>query len=681
MCFVRDLQGNNLLTGNHGSDLYTIELQESSSPTPICFMAKASSNQAGLWHRRLSHLSFDTVNLLSNKNIVNGLPQIKFVKDHLCSSCELGKAKRSTFKLKTTPSSKGRLHLLHIDLCGPMRVESINGKKYILVIVDDYSRYTWTHFLRSKYETPEVLIDFLKMIQRGLQDQMDHTLVEVARTMLSVAKLSLFFWAEAIAAASFTQNRSLIIPRHEHTHTTSSTRENSIRIFFTSSVANVTFLMFDEYFTGENEVVTKPSDVSNKIHAEEDNNIQAEDAVFDAYEFLNPFATPVTEVSESSLRQIDPSNMHEFYQRHPSEYHWTKNHPLEQFDRLSVWELVDKPFGKTVIGLKWLWKNKKDEESIVIRNKARLVAKGYHQEEGIDFEESFAPVARLEAVRIFIADATYKSFPIFQMDVKMDFLNVPLKEKVYAPRAWYNELSKFLVSKGFTKGIIDPTMFTIRYEDDILLVQIYIDDIIFGSTNPKLSNKFEKLMHSRFEMSMMGELKFFLGLQIHQSLKGIFINQAKYALDILKKHGMENCDSISTPLTTKPKLDVPVDQMKYHSMIGSLMYLTSSIPDLDSCFEPIAFSDADHTGCLDMCKSTSDRIQFLVIMEYFVNISKRRAFWSLNEDILNIIILKTNTPYPSMNIRRIRACTHQRPQWNKAQYAVSRRSQYAVSKI
>ncbi|GJU22617.1 retrovirus-related pol polyprotein from transposon TNT 1-94 [Tanacetum coccineum] len=141
-CYIRDLKGNDLLTGSRGTDLYSITLQDSTTPNPICLMAKATSSQAWLWHRRLSHLNFDTINLLSKNNIVNGLPKLKFVKDHLCSSCELGKAKRKSFHTKTTPSSKRRLQLLHMDLCGPMRVESINGKKYVLVIVDDYSRYT-----------------------------------------------------------------------------------------------------------------------------------------------------------------------------------------------------------------------------------------------------------------------------------------------------------------------------------------------------------------------------------------------------------------------------------------------------------------------------------------------------------------------------------------------------------
>nr|GEZ72303.1 retrovirus-related Pol polyprotein from transposon TNT 1-94 [Tanacetum cinerariifolium] len=144
-CYIRDLKGNDLLT--------------------------ATSSQAWLWHRHLSHLNFDTINLLSKNDIVIGIPKLKFVKDHLCSSCELAKAKRKSFQTKTTPSSKRRLQLLYMDLCGPMWVESINGKKYVLVIVDDYSRYTWTHFLRSKVKTPEVLIDFLRLVQRGLHAQ------------------------------------------------------------------------------------------------------------------------------------------------------------------------------------------------------------------------------------------------------------------------------------------------------------------------------------------------------------------------------------------------------------------------------------------------------------------------------------------------------------------------------
>ncbi|GKC24925.1 retrovirus-related pol polyprotein from transposon TNT 1-94 [Tanacetum coccineum] len=235
-------------------------------------------------------------------------------------------------------------------------------------------------------------------------------------------------------------------------------------------------------------------------------------------------------------------------------------------ERLQVWKLA-RPKGKNVIALKWLWKNKCDAENIIVRNKTRLVARGYKQEEDIDFEESFAPVARLEAVRMFIAFVVHMNITIFQMDVKTAFLNGPLKEEVYvsqpegfidfefpnhvyrlkkalyglkqAPRAWYDKLSSFLIKHGLNKGIIDLTLFTRRHGGDILLIQVYVDDIIFGSTNPDFSKRFANLMKNNFEMSMMGELKFFLGLQVHQSSRGIFISSSLYAIEVVKEHGLD----------------------------------------------------------------------------------------------------------------------------------------------
>ncbi|GJU35462.1 retrovirus-related pol polyprotein from transposon TNT 1-94 [Tanacetum coccineum] len=192
-CFVRDLQGNDLLTSNRGSDLYTISLQETTSSTPICFMVKALPTQAWLWHRRLSYLNFDYITLLSKKDVMTGLPKLKYVKDQLCSSCEMSKAKRSSFKSKVVPSSKGRLNLLHMDLCGPMRVASINGKKYILTQLS---------------KTPE---------QNGVVERQNRTLIEAARTMLPASKLPLSFWAEAVTTACYTQNRSIIISTHGKT--------------------------------------------------------------------------------------------------------------------------------------------------------------------------------------------------------------------------------------------------------------------------------------------------------------------------------------------------------------------------------------------------------------------------------------------------------------------------------
>nr|GFA86557.1 hypothetical protein [Tanacetum cinerariifolium] len=213
-CFVRDLQGNDLLIGKRGSDLYTISLQESTSSTSLCLMAKALPTQAWLWHRRLSDLNFNYINLLLKKDVVIGLPKLKYIKDKLCSSCELTKAKRSSFKSKAIPSSKRRLNLLHMDLCGPMRVASINGKKYIMrhgvlnETLNAFFKEEGIEHQTSTARTPE---------QNGVVKRRNRTLVESARTMLSASKLYLFFWAEAISTACYTQNRSIIISNHEKT--------------------------------------------------------------------------------------------------------------------------------------------------------------------------------------------------------------------------------------------------------------------------------------------------------------------------------------------------------------------------------------------------------------------------------------------------------------------------------
>ncbi|GJX25765.1 retrovirus-related pol polyprotein from transposon TNT 1-94 [Tanacetum coccineum] len=207
------VQGNIMINrvyyveGKRFTHWYTISLQETTSSTPICLMAKASPTQAWLWHRRLSHLNFDYINLLSKKDVVIGLPKLKYVKDQLCSSCEVSKAKRISFKKKSVPSSKGRLNLLHMDLCGPMRAASINGKKYILTL-DAFFKEEGIEHQTSTPRTPE---------QNDVVKRRNCTLVEAARTMLSASKLPLFFWAEAIATACYTQNRSIIILTHEKT--------------------------------------------------------------------------------------------------------------------------------------------------------------------------------------------------------------------------------------------------------------------------------------------------------------------------------------------------------------------------------------------------------------------------------------------------------------------------------
>nr|GFB01331.1 putative ribonuclease H-like domain-containing protein [Tanacetum cinerariifolium] len=232
-------------------------------------------------------------------------------------------------------------------------------------------------------------------------------------------------------------------------------------------------------------------------------------------------------------------------------------------------------------------------------------AAGHTQEERIDYEEVFAPVARIEAIRLFLAYASFMGFMVYQMDVKSAFLYGTIEEvyacqpsgfedtkhpdKVYkvvkalyglhqAPRAWYETLATYLLENGFHRGQIDQTLFIKKQKGDILLVQIYVDDIIFGARNKDLYKSFKKLMKDKFQMSSMGELTFFLGLQVKQKEDGIFINQDKYVAEILKKFGLTEGKS-ARPLLKDPDGE-DVDVHIYRSMIGSLMYLTSSRPDI-----------------------------------------------------------------------------------------------------
>ncbi|GJY84946.1 retrovirus-related pol polyprotein from transposon TNT 1-94 [Tanacetum coccineum] len=245
----------------------------------------------------------------------------------------------------------------------------------------------------------------------------------------------------------------------------------------------------------------------------------------------------------------------------------------------------------TIIGTKWIFRNKLDENGIVSRNKARLVSQGYNQQEGIYYDETYAPVVSLESIRILLAYACALDFKLFQMDVKSAFLNGFINEEkaLYGlkqePKAWYDRLKAFLIKHEYKMGMVDNTLFTKKKSSNLIIVQIYVDDIIFGSTCQDMCDEFAKIMHDEFEMSMMGELNFFLGLQIKQMEDGIFFNQSKYIKEMLKKFGLEDSKPMKTPMSSDTKLTKDeecesVDSTKYRGMIGSLLYLTASRPDI-----------------------------------------------------------------------------------------------------
>ncbi|GJQ90615.1 retrovirus-related pol polyprotein from transposon TNT 1-94 [Tanacetum coccineum] len=534
-------------------------------------MAKATSSQAWLCHHRLLHLNFDTINLLSKYDIVTGLPKLKFVKDHLCSSCELGKAKCMSFKTKNTSSSKRRLQILHMDLCGPMRVEIFND------------------------ETPKVLIDFLKLVQRGLHDQV--RIVQTDKGMKFLNKtLHAYFAQEGIEhqmSSARTPKQNNVFERQNHTLV------EAARTML--SAAKV------------------PLDGENLGKMKEKDHVSSD---------------PVPQCLTTALEQVSLSPDHQSQENVPQ--------VAETVTTSNELDLLFSPmFDELLIGT---------TQVVVFRYIPPLNIQ--------TTPEATSQAPTVTATENIIQAEIYK--PDGFVDPHHPNKVYRLKKALYglkqAPRAWYDEVSNILVSKGFSKVAIDPTLFITKKGEDILLVQIYVDDIIFGSTNPKLSKKFEKLMHSKFKMSMMGELKFFLGIQIYQSPLGIFINQAKYVQEILKKHGMTPCDSIGTPMATKPQdADLSgtlVDQTKYCSMVGALMYLIASRPDIvhatcycaryqarltkkhlrevkqifqylkntinmglwypkDTSFNLNAFSYSDHAGCLDSHKITSGGIQFL----------------------------------------------------------------------
>ncbi|KAI3503879.1 hypothetical protein L1887_32343 [Cichorium endivia] len=581
--------------------------------------------------------------------------------------------------------------------------------------------------------------------QNGVAERKNRTLIEAARTMLSDSKLPVLFWGEAVNTACYVLNKVVFnveITSYKPQQSTSGPEilydyESLFKSFNLPDLSNEDSSQVIQTILSEDE--GEPLLPSSNITRDSDSEpIQSEG-------FTNPFATVQGEIG-SNLEDdiiVDSIASSRINKDHPVEQilgdpnagvqtrksiaensglfasiqktgvindcfyscfiaqsepknvsmalkdnAWVEamQEELAQFKKLKVWELVDLPATEKEIGTKWIFKCKRDDRGIVIRNKARLVVKGFNQQEGIDYNEVFAPVARLEAIRLFLAFASFKGFKVFQLDVKSAFLYGKVQELVYvsqpegfvdpdfpdrvykldkalyglhqAPRAWYETLSSHLIDNGFERGQIDSTLFIKRKKADFLLVQVYVDDIIFGSSNEEMCHDFEMVMKGKFEMSAMGELSYFLGLQVEQKKDGMFIHQSKYVYDILSRFKMEDSTEYSTPICVNHNLgpdhesEDDVDPTQYRAMIGSLMYLTASRPDImfavclcarfqanpkeshmkavkrilrylkgkpklglwypnDSDLDLVAYTDSDYGGCKSNRKSTTGGCQFL----------------------------------------------------------------------
>ncbi|GJZ86567.1 retrovirus-related pol polyprotein from transposon TNT 1-94 [Tanacetum coccineum] len=523
-----------------------LRMFETHDREPLSAHELSSKTKSWLWHRRLSHPNFGTLNKLAKWRLARGIPR----------------------------------------------------KRYILVIVDDYSRFTWVRFLKTKDEAPAAIIKCIKNIQVRLKATVRNVRTDNGTEFVNQ---TLREWYENVGI----------------THQTSIARTPQQNEAVAPRAEVLVVSLVQEAVAPRAEVLAdSPVKQLKLMHGV----------------ILMPF---ITSVEPKTFNKNDPNVWIDAMQEE-----------IHEFERLKVWELVPCPDNVFLIKLKWIYKVKTDESSGVLKNKARLVAQGFIQEEGINFKESFASVARIEAICIFVAYAAHKIMIIYQMDIKTDFLNGELKEEVYvsqpegfvdqdnpshvyklkkalyglkqAPRAWYDMLSSFLISQQFSKGAVDPTLFTWHAGNDILLVQIYVDDIIFASTNTAMCDEFANQMTNKFKMSMMGKMSFFLGLQISQSPRGIFINQSKYASKIVKKYGLHTTDSVDTPMIENKKeiedlqRGKPVMPTIYRGMIGSLMYLTAVDLTLTMLFAYVpAYADADHAGCQDTRRSTSGSAQFL----------------------------------------------------------------------
>nr|GFA95445.1 retrovirus-related Pol polyprotein from transposon TNT 1-94 [Tanacetum cinerariifolium] len=377
------------------------------SSSPICLMARASSTKLWLWHQRLSHLNFDTINDLARNDLVSGLPKFKYNKEHLCPSCEQRKSKRASHPPKPVLNLRQRLHLLHMDLCGPMRIASINGKRYVLVIVDDYSRYTWVHFLRSKDEAPE---------DKKIMETMSVSFDELSAMAFEQRSLK----PELQSMNSGQISLGLDLTYALLTITSQQPTEGKLDLLFEA--------MYDDYIGGQPSATvrtistalelqvcqtsttsttiadTAPTPTNSSSHAtyipitSQDVDELNLNALFDGNTDMCMYALTVSTMEPKNIKEAmtDPAWIDSMQEE------------LLQFKRLDVWVLVPAPDNISPLTLKWLFKNKHDEEQTVIRNKSCLVVRGYRQEEGIDFEESFAPVARMEAIRIFLAYAAHR---------------------------------------------------------------------------------------------------------------------------------------------------------------------------------------------------------------------------------------------------------------------------------
>ncbi|GKC26536.1 retrovirus-related pol polyprotein from transposon TNT 1-94 [Tanacetum coccineum] len=664
--------------------LYVMKL--GNKPKDQICLATIDENST-LWHRRLGYANMCLIQSLASKELVRNFPKLKF-DQHFCDACKIRKQAHASHKAKNIVSTTRCLELLHMDLFGPSTVRSYGGNRYTLVIVDDYSRYTWTRFLKDKTEAFDQFKIFSKKIQNqlgctivsirtdhgrefdnevqfgefcnangitynfssprtpqsnGMVKRKNRTLQEMSRTMLNEQSLPQKFWCNAVDTSTYILNRILIRAILGKTHYELLRGRIPTLDYFRVFGSKCFILNTKDYFTkfdpksyegvflgySQN---SKAYIILNK-HTRKVN--ESLNVTFDETSPLSKTSPMVDDDldEEEAIKVTEKKNLEIDIKDETLEIDEivnikkSRNHPLEnnvnealmddswivamqeelnQFIANDVWELVPQPRNMTIIGTKWVFRNKLDENGIVSQNKARL-----------------------ELMRILLAYACALDFKLFQMDVKSAFLNGFINEEVYVaqpprfidfekpdhvyklkkalyglkqvPKAWYDRLKAFLIKHEYKMGMVDNTLFTKKKSSNLIIVQIYVDDVIFCSTCQDMCDEFTKIMHDEFEMSMMGELNFFLGLQIKKMEDDIFFNQSKYIKEILKKFGLEDSKSMKTLMSSDTKLTKD-EECTTH--LGLWYPKGTGI-------ETVVYADSDHAGDYVDRKSTSGICTFV----------------------------------------------------------------------
>ncbi|KAI5334699.1 hypothetical protein L3X38_024832 [Prunus dulcis] len=690
------------------------------------------------WHKRLGHLNERSLKLLENQGMVHGLPHLKQV-SVVCEGCMLGKQHRDSFPLESTWRASYPLELVHTDICGPMKTDSISGNKYFLLFTDDCTRMSWVYFIRNKSSALECFRKFKAMTelqsgykieglrsdrggeflssefnsfcaevgiqrqltvayspqQNGVAERKNRTVVEMAKSMLHEKSIPYEFWAEAVNTAVYLLNRCptkslnkvtpfeaytgrkpgiahlkifgspchVLIPlalRHkleENSHkcilVSYGLCEKGYKIFdpSTRKIILSRDVHFDEdglwkwehaqkgeitvSMPAENQNCEPSLDLDTPLQMDAGTTVQDEPSQdldtstqmgeniilqeerisgsSQAFDHTPKKWGSVNEImAQCNICIVEP----ESFEDANLDESWRNamKAELEMIEKNNTWKLVDRPFGKPIIGVKWVYKTKLNLDGSVQKNKARLVAKGYSQKPGIDYNETFAPVARLDTIRTLIAFAAQKEWNLYQLDVKYAFLNGVLKEEVYveqpqgfvkdneeirvyklnkalyglkqAPRAWYDEIDSYFNRAGFKKSPSEATLYVKTSDTSgILIVSLYVDDIVYTGSCVKLLEEFKNDMMKHYEMTDLGLLYHFLGMGVVQTNKLTFLHQKKYAMKVIEKFGLKDGKSVVTPLVASERLckedgSEAANESEYRQIVGSLLYLTTTRPDI-----------------------------------------------------------------------------------------------------